>query len=143
MNTFLTWSHPIIQIAAVLLGAYAMVQGIKRLAFRHNKGRIFQWKKHVKFGAIALGLWVFGLTGFYVTHTVFEATYVTENHAYIAWVIAGLSIFGLITGYVLNKIKNRYKKLALIHGVFNTVLFVFVLINLYIGIDLVRSFLFE
>jgi uncharacterized membrane protein YozB (DUF420 family) len=137
------WSHPIIQIAAALLGVYAVMQGVRRFMFHFGKKRLFQWKRHVKFGTVALILWVLGSTGFYVTHTVFEVTHITGIHADIAWIIVGLSVFGLITGYVLNKTKNRYKKLAVIHGVFNMVLFVLILVNFYSGIHLMRSFLFD
>jgi len=143
VNTFLLWSHPIVQIVAALLGAYAIAQGIRRFASHYGKRRLFQWKRHVKLGAIALGLWIFGSTGFYVTHTVFEVTHITGIHANIAWPVIGLSVFGLITGYVLNKTKGRYKKLAVIHGIFNTALFVLVLVNFYSGINLIRSFLFD
>ena len=142
MNIFLLWSHPIIQVIAALLGVYALVQGVRRFVSQHGKKRLFQWKRHVKFGTITLVLWVLGSTGFYVTHTVFEVTHITGIHANTAWFIVGLSIFGLITGCVLNKVKNRYKKLAIIHGIFNIILFVLVLINFYSGIGLVRSFLF-
>jgi len=143
VNNFLLWSHPIIQIVAVLLSVYVMTQGIKRFASQHGKKHLFQWKKHVKFGIIVLILWIFGLTGFYVTHTAFGITHVTGSHANIALAVAGFSVLGLITGYVLNKTKNRYKKLAVIHGIFNTILFVLVLVNFYIGINLIRSFLFD
>ena len=142
MNTFLLWSHPIIQVIAALLGVYAIVQGIRRFASQRGKKRLFQWKRHVKFGAITLVLWIFGSTGFYITHAVFEVTHVTGIHADIAWGIVGLSILGLVTGYVLNKAKGRYKKLAIVHGILNTVLFILMLINFYSGINLVRSFLF-
>jgi len=142
VNIFLLWSHPIIQVIAALLGVYVIVQGIRRFVSQRGKKRLFQWKRHVKFGSITLGLWILGSTGFYVTHTVFEVTHVTGIHADIAWFITGLSIFGLITGYILNKVKNRYRKLAVIHGIFNTVLFALVLINFYSGISLARSFLF-
>ena len=143
MNTFLIWSHPIVQVVAVFLGAFAMAQGVKSFASRYGKKYLFQWKNHVKIGAIALVLWIFGLTGFCVMHIVFEATYVTGIHANIAWAIAGLSVFGLISGYILDKVKNQYRKLVLIHGICNTVLFVLVLINFYNGIGLARSFLFN
>jgi len=143
MNSFLLWSHPVIQIIAMLIGIFAIVQGAKRFAMQHGKKCLFPWKQHVKLGSAALILWIFGATGFYVTHTVFEVTHITGIHAYLAWVIVILSVFGLISGYVMNKIKKRRKVLPAVHGAANVILLILILIECYKGIWLMRDFLFD
>lgn len=142
MNTLLLWSHPVMQFIAVLTGLFALRQGFKRFAMLRGKKVIFPWKKHVKLGSITLLLWILGLTGFGITFAVFEAINITGAHACLAIAIVVLSIFGLVTGFVMNKYKKRRKVLPMIHGISNIVLVILILIQCYLGIGLMREFLF-
>ena len=141
MTTFLLWSHPIMQCIALLAGLFALWQGFKRFAMSRGKKVMFPWKTHVKLGTIALVLWIIGLTGFIATYFAFEVTHVTGIHANMAIVIAILAVFGLVTGFIMNKYKKRRKILPLVHGIANVILLVLVLVQGYVGVALVGNFL--
>lgn len=141
MNQMLLWAHPVMQVIAVVLGLYALWQGMLRVAMQRGKKVIFPWKKHVRWGGAALILWTLGAFGFYITHTVFGSAHITGLHAELAWVVIALSIFGLGTGYVMNTHKKRRKWLPVIHGVSNTVLVALVLVECWTGYQLAQDFL--
>lgn len=141
MDQTLLWAHPVMQVVALVMGLWALWQGSRRVAMQMGKKVIFPWKKHVRWGGGALILWVAGALGFYITHTVFGSVHITGLHAELAWVIIALSMFGLVTGYVMNTYKKRRKCLPIIHGVSNTVLVVLVLIECWTGYKLALDFL--
>lgn len=68
MDQTLLWLHPVMQVFALLLGGFAMWQGLQRVAMSHFKKKIiFPWKSHVRWGSLAMLLWIAGAFGFYVT----------------------------------------------------------------------------
>lgn len=141
METILLWSHPVIQSIALCMGIIAMIQGWKRVSFyMGNKSSVFPWKRHVKWGSAALILWIIGATGFYITHTVFGMTHITDIHAILAWFIVGLSCVGLWSGYVMNKNKIRRKWFPIIHGCINVSLLVLVVYEAITGFELMSAF---
>ena len=91
MDQTLLWLHPVMQVFALLLGGFAMWQGLQRVAMSHFKKKIiFPWKSHVRWGSLAMLLWIAGAFGFYVTHAVFGETHITGIHAVLAWWIIAL-----------------------------------------------------
>ena len=77
MDQTLLWLHPVMQVFALLLGIFAMWQGMQRVAMNHFKKKIiFQWKSHVRWGSLVMILWIAGAFGFYVTHAVFGETHI-------------------------------------------------------------------
>ena len=136
----LIWLHPLMQALAALIGLWAMWQGWKRFAMTHGRKVIFPWKSHVRWGSAALILWTLGALGFYVTLTAFGSTHITGLHAILAWYVIALSLFGLGSGYVMNRWKKRRKWLPLVHGGVNVVLLAMVLIECYTGYGLLGSF---
>lgn len=141
MSEILVWLHPLMQVIAALIGLWAMWQGWKRFAMTHGRKVMFPWKQHVRWGTVALVLWTLGALGFYVTHSLFGSTHVTGLHAELAWVVVGLSLFGLATGFIMDRNKKRRKWLPLIHGGANVVLLVLVLMECYTGYGLLETFL--
>ena len=107
MNQTLIWLHPLMQVVAAIIGLWALWQGWKRFSMTRGKRVIFPWKQHVRLGSVGLVLWTLGALGFYVTHSLFGSTHMTGLHATLAWFIIILSLFGLVTGYVMNKWKRK------------------------------------
>ena len=141
MDTFLLWAHPVMQVVAALTGFWAMWQGVKRFAMQMGRKAIFPWKSHVRLGSVALVLWSLGALGFYVTHTVFGMTHITDLHAELAWPIVALSVFGLVSGYIMNKHKKRRKVLPMLHGLVNVLLVVLVFIECWTGYEMMGQFI--
>lgn len=139
-ESFLMYSHPIIQLFALSLGFLAMHQGYKRFAMKHGKKIIFPWKEHVKLGSYALILWIVAGLGFYVTHTIFGMTHITDMHAEVAWYVISLSVVALLTGFTMNKYKKKRKWMPAIHGITNIVLLILVVYEAYSGMHLFSTF---
>lgn len=140
MSETLLWLHPVMQTLAALLGVWAMWQGWKRVQMQRGIKVIFPWKQHVRWGTVALLLWTLGALGFYVTHDLFGSTHITGLHAQLAWPVIALSIFGLVTGYIMNKYKRKRKYLPILHGVGNVVLLILVGAELWTGVSLLETF---
>ncbi|MBQ3058764.1 MAG: hypothetical protein IJD16_00400 [Desulfovibrio sp.] len=141
LETIIFWVHPVTQGLAVLIGLLAMWQGIIRVRMLCGQKVIFPWRNHVRLGTAGLLLWTAGAYGFYVTHSYFGGTHITGIHATLAWPIMGLSILGLITGYIMNKYKKKRFWLPLIHGAGNTVLVLLVLYECWTGLELHSAFM--
>lgn len=141
MSETLIWLHPVMQVVAAIMGIWALWQGWKRYAMTHGKKIIFPWKQHVRLGSIGLILWTLGALGFYVTHSLFGSTHMTGIHATLAWYIIVLSLFGLVSGYIMNKWKKRRKWLPQIHGGVNVVLLILVLVECWTGYEILGPFL--
>ena len=142
MDQTLLWLHPVMQVFALLLGIFAMWQGMQRVAMNHFKKKIiFQWKSHVRWGSLAMILWIAGAFGFYVTHAVFGETHITGIHAVLAWWIIALCVAGLLTGAVMDQRKKKRFWLPVVHGGLNVLLLVLVLFECYTGYQISGSFL--
>lgn len=141
METLILWIHPITQSIAAILGVWAMYQGWIRVQMLRGKKVFFPWKQHVRWGTCALVLWTSGALGFYVTLSVFGDTHITGVHATLAWPIIALSLFGLATGYVMNKYKKKRFWLPVLHGVSNVILMGLVIAECITGVQLHEAFL--
>ena len=141
MNQTLIWLHPLMQVVAAIIGLWALWQGWKRFSMTRGKRVIFPWKQHVRLGSVGLVLWTLGALGFYVTHSLFGSTHMTGLHATLALFIIILSLFGLVTGYVMNKWKRKRFWLPLLHGGVNVFLVVLVLVECWTGYELLGPFL--
>ncbi|MDR2573820.1 MAG: hypothetical protein LBC94_05680 [Desulfovibrio sp.] len=136
----LMWTHPPLQGVAALIGVVAMWQGWKRVAMQLGRKVIFPWKQHVRMGTWSLLLWTLGALGFYVTHDIFGSTHITGLHAVLAWPVIFLSVFGLVSGYVMDRHKKKRKWLPIAHGVGNVILLGLVLVECVTGCALISSF---
>ena len=140
ISEVLMWTHPPLQAVAALIGVVAMWQGWKRVAMQFGKKIIFPWKQHVRLGTWGLMLWTLGALGFYVTHDIFGSTHITGLHAMLAWPALLLSLFGLGSGYIMDRYKKKRKWLPIAHGAVNAVLLAIVLAECVTGYTLLSSF---
>lgn len=140
MSGFLLWMHPVMQTVAAVLGLWAMWQGLLRVRMLRGEKVLFPWKKHVKWGMLALSLWLLGALGFYVTHSLFGETHITGTHAILAWPIMGLTLLGLGTGYVMNRWKRKRFWLPMAHGCLNVLLLALVAVECWTGVGLWDTF---
>ena len=105
MNPNLLYVHPLIQIAATLLGVYAMFLGLARFQSLHmGKRTAFKRMRHVWLGILAILGWLGGMCGgFVMARLYWRAVFVTGGHAYLSMVMLPLMLFGLISGWYLHK----------------------------------------
>jgi hypothetical protein len=135
--------HPIIILLAILSGAYTGYLGWKRFQFRRGRGSAsdFPWQKHIRCGKrFYILLWIGFLLGggalFYLKGEIFTS----GLHAYLAILILLLFSIGVALGRKLSKGKGT-NRLALIHMVFNYSTFIFVLIQIVLGVIFLTFFL--
>jgi len=135
--------HPIIILLAILSGAYTGYLGWKRFQFRRGRGSAsdFPWQKHIRCGKrFYILLWIGFLLGggalFYLKGEIFTS----GLHAYLAILILLLFSIGVALGRKLSKGKGT-NCLALIHMVINYITFIFVLIQIVLGVIFLTFFL--
>ncbi|MGE4298521.1 MAG: DUF4079 family protein [Desulfovibrionaceae bacterium] len=139
----LLWMHPIIQLSVTVLSTYVMFMGIQRFRFVHAKAKVrFDWKRHVLLGKIVLAVWFFGFClGLGMARYDWGTVNLTEGHFMVGMIMAPLIVFGFVSGLILQTPAKGHGRLALVHGVLNTVLFLLSLYQLVTGIGVVRLFL--
>ena len=137
--------HPIIILMAVLSGAYTGYLGWKRFQFKKRRGSAsdFPWQKHIRFGKrFYILLWIGFLFGagalFYLKGEIFTS----GVHAYMAILILLLFSIGVVLGWKLSKGKGT-NRLALIHMGINYITFLFVLIQIVLGVIFLSFFLYS
>jgi hypothetical protein len=135
--------HPIVILLAILSGVYTGYLGWKRFQFRrgHGSASDFPWQKHIQWGKrFYILLWIgcfIGVGGlFYMKGEIFTS----GPHAYLAVLILLLFSIGVTLGGNLSKGKGT-NRLALIHMVINYSAFVFVLIQMGLGVIFLTFFL--
>lgn len=135
--------HPLFSIMAILLGIYVGYLGWKRFQFKrgHGSASDFPWQKHIQSGKrFYTLLWVSFLIGlgslFYEKGQIFTA----GIHTYLGIYILLLFSIGASLGLILSKGK-RSDRLSLIHMGVNYFTFLFVLIQIVLGVILLTFFL--
>lgn len=134
--------HPVVQFLATLLAGYVFVLGWPRLRVAFVGGRAyFAWKRHVRLGLAALLILMAGMFGgAFVTFRYWGGTGFTNWHYWIALAMFPLMLFGLISGWVMNRTKTRRRILPIMHGLANLVLLVLALFQVWTGYDVLRVF---
>ena len=138
------WIHPVLQTLAVLLSLYVLYLGFVRFRFAHlgHKGIIFQWKRHVQQGAAVMIVWALAFViGLGAAWTSWHAIGITELHYQLGLVMLPLILFGLGSGFVMDRVKAKRKLLPLAHGAVNALLVLMALCQLYTGIAIIRDML--
>lgn len=136
--------HPALMAAAILLAFATLRLGFER--FRSttlgNKAA-FDWKKHTKFGYTVLIVWLAGMAaGSSLTQIQWGEYGATGQHRVVAYYMFPLILFGLGTGYLMDKYKKPRKWLPILHGLGNTVLVLLSLWQAKTGIDVVFGMIF-
>lgn len=137
------WIHPVLQLIATAIGCYVFYLGFRRFIIKHfNKIGVFNWKKHVYWGKVAIILWVIGLgVGLLFAWVGWNTILITDWHYIGAFAIIPVAAGGFISGHILDKYKKRRKLLPLFHGLNNLILMLLVLFQLYTGILIIRDYL--
>lgn len=143
MSPIVFWIHPVLQLVATALAAYALYLAWPRVLRNHFGQRTsFAWVAHVKWGKFAHILWMLGLVG----GTVLVARYwggsgATGDHYWIGQLIMPCIAGGYITGAIMDRDKKPRPYMPLVHGVFNIFAFVIAIVQIFTGIGVVREFL--
>lgn len=134
--------HPVWQFMATILSVYVFCLGWPRLWATFSGGKAtFLWKRHVALGRIALSALFLGLLGgAAVTAHFWGGLGFTQHHYWIGLAMAPLMLFGLVSGWLLDKNKGKYKHLPLLHGVNNSVVVLMALVQVWTGINVLRFF---
>lgn len=136
------WFHPVIQIAATLIGVYAAYLGMERFLSQHMGMRTqFLWKRHVRLGQIATVLWALGLGGgLMVARLKWQVNFVTGAHYQTAFAMVPFMIFGFLSGLFMDKRKARRKFLPLAHGICNLLLLSMAVYQIKTGWQVIKDF---
>jgi len=134
--------HPIIQFLAILLAFYVFFLGVQRFRLLHlNHKAVFQWKRHVALGEIALGVLLAGMAGgIFAVYSTWHGLFITGIHGMIALVMAPLIIFGFISGLYMNHSKKKRRILPLVHGLNNLVILLMAISQIISGSWVYRVF---
>lgn len=128
--------HPLLQIAATLLGVYVAWLGIQRFRRLHlgHQSR-FDWKRHVKWGVVVMAVWSMGLLGgLAMAKLQWDVVMVTGAHYKTAFVMVPLMVFGLASGLYMDRNKASRKLLPLLHGICNLAVLLLALYQIRTGV---------
>ncbi len=121
---FKMYFHPALQAAVVLTSLVVLWLGIKRFAATSlGKKTGFNWKLHVRLGAVVLVAALAGAGGGLIVARGYWSVWVyPETHPILGLIAVPFILFGGITGWYMNFRKKRRRVLPLIHGLNNLVL---------------------
>ena len=92
-------------------------------------------------GKIALICMLLGLLGgLAIVRLTWHGFFVTGWHAYIGLCMAPLLVFGLVSGWQMDKVKKKRPALPLVHGICNLLVVVLALAQAYTGAMAFRMF---
>ena len=137
--------HPIVIILSILSGIYTGFLGWKRFQFKRGRGSAsdFPWQKHIQWGKRFFILLCIGfMIGLGSPLYLKEKMLTTGFHAYLAILIIILFSIGVFLGVMLSKGKGS-ARIALIHMIINYSTFVFVLIQVVLGVMLLTFFIYS
>ncbi len=135
--------HPVIILLAIISGAYTGYLGWKRFRFRRGLGSAsdFPWQRHVRWGKrFYILLWAGFLVGLGFLFNLRDSFFTSGLHGYLAILILLLFSVGVALGGKLSKGKGT-NRLALTHMVINYTTFLFVLIQIVLGVIFLTFFL--
>ncbi|MCP4118690.1 MAG: DUF4079 domain-containing protein [Desulfobacteraceae bacterium] len=134
--------HPLLQVAAIILALYVLSIGINRFRSLHLKHKtMFKWKQHVLLGTIALVTWGAGMVGGLILVRIYWRGFlITGLHGKTALLMLPMILFGLISGYVMNKTRQKRPVLPLAHGINNLILTLLALTQLITGWGVIKLF---
>lgn len=143
MPGFVFWIHPVLQLVATAMAAYALYLAWPRVLRNHfGKRTSFAWAEHGKWGKYAHILWMLGLVG----GTALVARHwgssgATGDHYWIAQLIMPCIAGGYITGTIMDRDKKPRKYMPLVHGVLNVLALTIAGFQIFTGMSVVREFL--
>ena len=131
----LYWLHPSWQNVATVLALIALYLAVPRiLALHFGRRRVFNWKRHVRLGSVALLLWILGIAmGVLMVRLRLGAFAMTGPHAWGGLALGMLALFGYATGKRLDTAKGQHAWLPAVHGLNNTALIVLAFWQIWTG----------
>jgi hypothetical protein len=136
------WIHPILQTLALLLSLYVLYLGWARFSFAHlgTKGVIFAWKRHVQLGILVLCGWGLDfVVGLGAAWWGWQSVFITGHHYQVGIAMVPLILFGMGSGFYMDRNKARRVALPLAHGAANALLVVLALYQFYTGVIILRD----
>ncbi len=129
--------HAVLQCLSVLAAAYAFYLGIARFRTLHlGRKAAFKWKRHVWAGSFALILmFVGGLLGMMLVYLYWNRFLMAGLHAAIGMAMMPLMLFGLVSGYFMNRDKKSRPTLALVHGINNLLVIILAIWQIKTGLQ--------
>ena len=137
--------HPIAILFAIISGVYTGFLGWKRFQFKRGRASPldFPWQKHVQWGQrFYVLLWMGFFIGAGILLYLKGKMLTSGSHAYLAILILLLFSIGVVLGWRLSKGKGT-DRLALTHMVINYSTFIFVLVQIVLGVIFLTFFLSE
>lgn len=127
--------HPVFQLTVTVLGLYVLKLGVDRIRRLHLRQKIvFRWQRHVWLGSITLVCWLLGMfSGLITVKMYWHGIFITGTHGKRAYIILPLIVFGIISGWYMNKQKKQRLILPIIHGSNNILLVIMVLLQAVSG----------
>jgi hypothetical protein len=135
--------HPFVMLLAVIAGVYTGLLGWQRFQFKRGKApaSAFPWKRHILFGRIFLALlWIGALIGGGYVWYKTGASLTLGLHAAVGVLIVIIFSVGATFGLLLAKRKGSDRMVAA-HMAINYGTFIFVALQVVLGIFLVTFFL--
>lgn len=125
----MVYAHPLMQVAAWLLGLYALVLAWPRVASLHlGRSRRFNRRRHQVLGTAALGLMLLGTLGGALLGRLYLHAWLTSGaHAWGGILFLPLALWGLGSGLMLANRPRPRRLLPLLHGLGNLLLLVLAL----------------
>ncbi|HHB76621.1 MAG TPA: DUF4079 domain-containing protein [Desulfobulbus sp.] len=142
MLTFILTIHPVLQGTTTLVAMYVLLLGAARFRRLHlHQKTMFQWRRHVIFGTIALLLWAMGLVlGMLMVRVFWHGFLVTGTHGGRGVLLLPLILFGLFSGRYMHIHKQQRILLPLLHGTANLLLIVMALLQAFTGLQVYKEF---
>lgn len=139
------WVHPAIQLLATLMAVYVLRLGWKRFCSVHLGIKcLFQWKDHVQWGELTLGLWALGLLlGIWAAHWKWTAYGLTGMHYWVGLLMGVLIPISFFTGWRMDRVKKRRKFLPLAHAGTGFLLMALAMVELVTGLMVLSRFVFS
>jgi hypothetical protein len=138
---WLSYGHPVIQVAVSLVCIYLLYLGSFRFRSLHLGHKVpFNRKRHIKLGRPALIIMILGaLGGLLFARWAWRGWLITGPHGYLGLIALSLILFGLISGWYMAKKPKARKTLPLLHGLVNTTVVIIALVQFYLGKEVIDT----
>lgn len=137
----MTLVHPLLQVAAWLLGLYALALACPRVASLHlGQSRRFNRRRHQMAGMAALVLMLLGTLGGALMGRMYLGAWLSSGaHAWGGLLVLPLGLWGLASGLWLAQRPRPRRLLPLLHGLGNLLLLVLALLQARSGRALLQT----
>jgi hypothetical protein len=138
----LLWIHPIVQTATLVLALYVFRLGLARFASRHlGRSTPFRWNRHVTLGKAVVLVWAAGAVGgIGVTWVFFGKVFPGSTHFQVGLLMLPVLLVTWSTGNLMNRHRNRYRALPVVHVANNVLLLGLAFSQLFTGLGMVWRF---